>query len=310
MRNAVPDEQVRVEPPRAIVFALALAVAALMAVSAIAGIWPGNGEVVRVLSIRGETVELYGRGLYELDTVFKAAGNIGSDIVSLVLGVPLLVVAAFAYRRGTRTGRLLLAGALAWPLYLYATMALGTAFNGLFLIYVATFSASLFALVLTCASLDLTPAEPALARLPSRGIGWFLVACGVLTAAVWLLPLVGSLAGGVPPKLLQTSATMVTDALDLAIITPLCFAGGILLLRGRLASGYRIVFPLLMLLCVLGPAIVAQTVVQLRSGIAFQPPEIIGPIAGFLTLAAVAVVLAVMVLRAVASTSTHETRPA
>lgn len=287
------------QQPKKLVFVLALLVAALMAVAAIAGIWPGQGELVRVLSIRGETVELFGRGLYELDTLFRAAGNIGSDIVSLVLAVPLLVVAAFAYRRGTVRGRLLLSGALTWPLYLYATLALGTAFNSLFLVYVAAFSASLFALVLTIGSLDLATVERRLARLPSPGIGWFLLACGVLTFIVWMMPLVGALAGGVPPRLLQTSATMVTDALDLAIITPLCAAGGILLLTGRLAAGYRIAFPLLTLLCVLGPAIVLQTILQLRSGVVFQPPEVIGPIAGFLVLAAVAVVLVVMILRAV-----------
>lgn len=287
------------QQPKKLVFVLALLVAALMAVAAIAGIWPGQGELVRVLSIRGETVELFGRGLYELDTLFRAAGNIGSDIVSLVLAVPLLVVAAFAYRRGTVRGRLLLSGALTWPLYLYATLALGTAFNSLFLVYVAAFSASLFALVLTIGSLDLATVERRLARLPSPGIGWFLLACGVLTFIVWMMPLVGALAGGVPPGLLQTSATMVTDALDLAIITPLCAAGGILLLTGRLAAGYRIAFPLLTLLCVLGPAIVLQTILQLRSGVVFQPPEVIGPIAGFLVLAAVAVVLVVMILRAV-----------
>lgn len=287
------------QQPKKLVFVLALLVAALMAVAAIAGIWPGQGELVRVLSIRGETVELFGRGLYELDTLFRAAGNIGSDIVSLVLAVPLLVVAAFAYRRGTVRGRLLLSGALTWPLYLYATLALGTAFNSLFLVYVAAFSASLFALVLTIGSLDLATVERQLARLPSPGIGWFLLACGVLTFIVWMMPLVGALAGGVPPRLLQTSATMVTDALDLAIITPLCAAGGILLLTGRLAAGYRIAFPLLTLLCVLGPAIVLQTILQLRSGVVFQPPEVIGPIAGFLVLAAVAVVLVVMILRAV-----------
>lgn len=63
-------------------------------------------------------------------------------------------------------------------------------------------------------------------------------------------------------------------------------------------TGFRIVTPLLMLLCVLGPAIIAQTIVQLRVGVHFEPGEVAGPMTGFLVLSAVAVILSIAVLRA------------
>lgn len=45
-------------------------------------------------------------------------------------------------------------GALAYFLYVYATLALNAAYNDLFLVYVALFSASFFALAAVVASID------------------------------------------------------------------------------------------------------------------------------------------------------------
>lgn len=278
--------------------ALSGGVALGMAVASAIGLASRLGDPREAATVRGASVTLFGDGVYAWDTLFKGAGNVGSDVVSLVVALPVLVVAIVRYRKDDPAAGLFLAGALAWPLYLYATLSVGTAFNTLFLVYVAIFSASLFAFVPVITSIDLQAAEIGLARLPARGIGIFMMICGVVTLTVWLLPLLGALASGEPPRLLGSNTTMVTDAIDLAIITPLTFVGGLRLVRGDIVTGFRIVTPLLMLLCVLGPAIIAQTIVQLRVGVHFEPGEVAGPMTGFLVLSAVAVILSIAVLRA------------
>lgn len=276
-------------------FPLPLLVAVLATVAALAGLlWEAGEGRTTATSVRGETVELYGEGLYRHDTVFRAAGNRGTDAVTLGLAVPLLLGAAWLARRGSARGRVLLLGALAWFSYVYASLALGTAYNGLFLVYVATFSASLFALVLAFAAVR---GEVAVERLPRRALGWFLVAAGVVTAVVWLVPLVASLASGEPPKLLDTATTSVTDALDLAVIVPSALLAGVLVLRGD-ELGVRIAVPLLALVALLAPAIVLATIFQSAVGIEFTTGEIVGPISGFLVLGTLAVFLLVGVLRA------------
>jgi hypothetical protein len=80
---------------------------------------------------------------------------------------------------------------------------------------------------------------------------------------------------------------MVTDALDLAIITPSALLAGVLL-RRRDPLGYLIATVLLVLLLILAPAIIAQTISQIAAGIDFTPGEVIGPIAGFIVLGAIA----------------------
>ena len=73
------------------VVVLAALVAVLSGMAAVVGLLATGGDTpMTVTSAHGEIVELYGSGLYDGDTVFKGAGNRGSDLVTLALGVPLL----------------------------------------------------------------------------------------------------------------------------------------------------------------------------------------------------------------------------
>jgi hypothetical protein len=295
-----------VRPSRAVVLLSALVVA-LAAVAAGAGLlWGGGDGPSQFTTVRGEAVELYGEGLYRHDTLFKAGANRGSDVVTLALGIPLLVVALRLYRRGSLRGALLLTGALSWFLYLYASLALGTAYNELFLVYVALFSASLAAFVLAFLSLDVSAVAARFSeRLPRRRVAAFMLAAGGVTAAAWLVPLVASLARGQPPGLLESYATMVTDALDLGIIVPTCFLAGALLLR-RNRAGYLVAIPLLVLVAFLAPMMAAQTAMQLAAGVSFTTAQVVGVIGSFGVISLLGAWLAAVVLLGVPE---HERQP-
>ena len=88
--------------------------------------------------------------------------------------------------------------------------------------------------------------------------------------------------------------------LDLAIVTPATFIAGTLILNRR-PLGYKIALSLLVLEIMLAPMIAAQTVSQLRAGISFTTDEIVGPMAGFVILALIAVWMLVALLRNIAS---------
>lgn len=286
-----------VRPSRVVVL-LSAAIAVLALVAAAGGLLREGGDGrTSFTTLRGETVELYGEGLYRHDTIFRAGANRGSDVVTLLLGVPLLLLSLRLHRRASLRGTLLLTGALTWFLYLYSSLALGAAYNGLFLVYVALLSASLGALVLTFMSLDAEGVRASFAgRLPHRRIGLFLLACGVVTAGAWLAPLVASLAQGEPPGLLESYATMVTDALDLAVITPACIVAGVLLLR-RNPTGYLVGMPLLVLVAFLAPMMAAQTVMQLDAGYSFTTGQVVGIIGSFGAISLLGAWVAAVVLR-------------
>ena len=274
---------------------LGVLTAVLGAAASAAGLLSRGPDPVGAVSVRGQAVELYGSGLYQYDTLFVGAGNRGTDLVTLVLGVPLLLACLWGAARGRRAAALLLPGAFAWFLYVYATLSVNAAYNDLFGVYVVLFAASLFGGALAVRALDVAQL-PAAGALPRRLVGWLMLVAGVVTPVIWLGPVVaGQIAGEVPDRL-DTYTTFVTYALDSAVIAPAAVLAGVLVLRGR-ALGYVIAIPLLVILAGLAPTITAQTAFQLGAGADVTPAEVVGPIGGFVVLAVVAVVGLVRIVR-------------
>jgi hypothetical protein len=90
---------------------LSVLIAVLALVAAGLGVfWQGTGQPYEFRTLRGETVMIQGRGLYRYDTVSLAAQAIAQDVVTLVIGIPLLIAALVIFQRGKLRGKLLLPG--------------------------------------------------------------------------------------------------------------------------------------------------------------------------------------------------------
>lgn len=287
-------------PNMVVILSSLIAVLSLMAVGA--GLfWQGGRGTQTFTTLHGQTVQLYGQGLYQYDTLFQGALNRGTDAVTLLLGIPLLVCATVLYRHGSPRGTVLLAAMLTSFLYVYASLALCSAYNNLFLIYIAIFSASLYASVVLWTSSDyrslLSRNAP---RLPRRGPASFMLASGLVTPLIWLSPVLVALARGGVPERLDSYTTLVTTALDLAIIVPAACIAAISIMR-RSPLGYQIAIPLLGIIVMLGPTMVAQTISQLSAGISFTAVEIAGPIGGFESMALIASWVMVAIMRTISN---------
>jgi hypothetical protein len=281
-----------------IVIILSSLVAFLAAIAAATGLFSkGAGTPFLFPTLRGQTAQIFGQGLYHYDTVFFGAGFRGQDAVVLFLGVPLLVISIVLYQRGSVSGQLLLTGTLGYFLYLYSSMALGASFNRLFPLYIVIFSASLFAFIQVFSSVNLElVASQISAGLPRRSLAIFMFAAGLITLVVWGAPLVLALIKDAAPDKMDSYTTMVTYALDLAIITPATFLCAVLILRGD-PLGYVIAAPLLTLLVLLAPQIILSTLLQKSAGVPFTMGEMIGPFTGFVVLGLIAAWLLVAILR-------------
>jgi hypothetical protein len=183
--------------------------------------------------------------------------------------------------------------AAVWLSALICLLALVAAGGGLF--WSDGGSPFAFALVFTSIDLQALPSD-VLSCLPRLGPALFMLAAGLVTLLVWLGPLLDAMVHGRPPHLLAGYTTMVTDALDLAIITPATIISGVLILR-RVPLGNRIAFPLLGIIVMLLPVIVAGTLSQLAAGVSFDAGEIVGPISGFAILGLLAIWVIIALLR-------------
>lgn len=125
---------------------LAVITMILLAVCAIAGVLSLNFDhSYEVVNQYGQTVEMYGHGVYTHDTYFQAPISIGSDICILLVLVPMFAYSYFQYRKnGSTIVRLQLISVYGAAFYYAASIVLGLTYNRLFLMYVALFSISLF----------------------------------------------------------------------------------------------------------------------------------------------------------------------
>ncbi len=287
------------------VVGLSLMIAMLAVVVSLAGIfWEFGTDPTLYVTPRGEEVDQYGQGLYRYDSLFKGAGFRGADAVVITIVAPLLVISTLLYRRGSLQGGLMLFGALAFMLYNYASISLSASFIHIFLLYVVLFSASLFAFCELLRSFDVRALSARFSdQLPRRFIGGYMIASGLVTTTVWLIPQIIWVVDNEPPERLDNATTMVTDVLDLGIIVPLTIISGVLLLRRDL-RGYFVAIPLIVVVVLLVPTIGAQTLSQVTAGVSLSPGEIIGPLAGFIILGSTGTWIIVQLLRDVAEIAT------
>jgi hypothetical protein len=269
---------------------LVLLIALLALINSGAGIfWQGGDGPFTFTTLHGQTAEIYGWGIYQNDTTLIAAGNRGVDAVVLLLGLPLLAISYFYYRRGSLRGSLILAGMLSYFLYIGFSLTFSVAFNSLFLVYTALFSASLFALFAAFASIDSSVLAARIQpSLPHRGLAVFLFVAGLGTFLLWLSDLLGPILQGGVPANLGPYTTTVTHGLDSATITPVAVLTGVYLLR-RKALGYLLAPPL-MILCILnGVNVLAATAVQTMAGVLLSPGVYIGMVGSWVVMGGFAI---------------------
>lgn len=256
----------------AIAIRLALIIIPLALLAAGAGVlWQGTGESYPFETLRGETVMIRGHGLYRYDTINSSSQEVGADIVTILIGIPLLVMGILLSRKGTLRGQLLLTGALGYFLYTYGSMCFLTAFNPLFLVYVALFSLSLFGFILSMKNLD----EDKVARhildgFPRRAIATYFIIVAVFLTLAWLGLVASPSLTWTPPSGLESAITMVIQAMDLGIIVPTAFITASLLIKKQ-PWGYALSSVMLLKILTMGAALISMIIVQFLAGVKIDP---------------------------------------
>jgi len=236
------------------VLPLSVAVAVLAAVTALSG--------------------LFVQGTYAAEAKSFAVQGRAQDLVTLVWVLPLYCVALYHLRRNSLPAKIGWLGMLLYFAYTYILCAVGLAYNNLFLLYVAIYSLSLALFIIGLTRVhpsDLTWRFPL--RFPRKRTAGFMLALGVLLAALWLMEIVRSLVAGTRPALLQDTVTqsLVVQALDLGLIVPLSIVAGIYLWRGR-GLGYLLGGLVLTKAITMGPALLSMAAFLSTAGMPVDPP--------------------------------------
>ena len=281
---------------------LSILVAIFAAAYAGIGLFSKGGDgPFEFTTLHGQTVEIYGRGIYHNDASFKAPIFRGTDAVTLFLCVPALLVGLAWYRRGSLRGGLLLTSMLAFFLYNSASLGFGAAYNDILLLYIVSFSLSFFALILAFLSIDLGALKARTSsRLPRIWIAVFLFIAG-LSLLVWLMDIIVGLTTRSVPFTLGPYTTETTYIIDLGIILPAVYLAGILVLR-RSPWGTLLASILITINVTIGLAVTSQSLVQAMDGIILTPAQYATYAAPFILLSFFAVGLLVSIQRNISDT--------
>lgn len=230
--------------------------------------------LIAVLAIVASGSGLFWNGLYKNDTKSGAAQEVGNDLVTLVLSVPLLLVSTYYAAKGSLRGRLIWTGTIFYFLYTYAMMAFMSAYNQLFLAYVAIYSLSLYALASSLLSLNAAEVKESLSAAPVKVTAGFMFLVSITLSLMWLGSIIPPLMSGQRPAMLETYTTLVVQAMDLGILVPLGIITGTLLLK-RNAWGYTLASIFLVKGAAYGTAVLSMALFMWLNGVEVFVPFII-----------------------------------
>jgi hypothetical protein len=271
---------------------LVLSIAVLAGVAAAIGIFSKEGPgPSTVTSIRGHQVTLYGKGVYHHMSAEVAPQGIAQDVVTLVIGVPLLLISLLLFRKGSLKGQVLLVGTLGYFLTTYMFFTMMAMYNQMFLIWVLILSLSFFAFYIAFSSLDekavIDDMKPA---YPVKFVGGFLIFCAIAIGLLWLSIVVPpALTGGIPVQV-EHYTTLVVQALDLAIGLPAAFIAGALLIKRR-PFGYKLSAVYLVFLSILMTALSAKVIAMASLGYNVVPVVFIIPTFNVISILCTAITL-------------------
>lgn len=170
------------------------------------------------------------------DNVWVTGTWYGTDVVTLVIAVPLLLIGIYYAQRGSIRGELLRIGMLYYVLYNNMYYLFGTAYNQFFIVYPLIFVLSVSALLSALVMID--AGRLAAHFRPGAWMKWIAAWMFVLTAILLAnalgeyIPFV--LDGKVPQVISDTGLnTSLVTICDLTLWVPLLVLGGAWLLRSR-----------------------------------------------------------------------------
>ena len=195
--------------------------------------------IITSLIIVASAGGLFVDGLYR-DNTWTTTQLRGSDLVRLLVAVPIMITALIFTKRGSSKALLIWLGMLWLTVYDYAFFLFGAAFNVLFLIYVALFSLSILALIFALPRVDAKAIRRKFkARTPVKWISAYMLFIAIFLGGLWTAQTLNFIATGQLPQsnIYSGHPTNIVFALDLALLVPGMVLAAVWLWK-RLPWGY------------------------------------------------------------------------
>jgi hypothetical protein len=240
--------------------------------------------VIAILTLIATAIGAFSERLYR-DNDFLVTVWQSTDLMVLILIVPLFVISIYFSKKDSLWAYLILLGLLDFTLYNYGYYLFGAAFNWFFLIYLLLYVLSAAAIIIALINIDIQAvAEKFNEKIPVKWIAGFMLFVSISLTAVYTMMTIGFIATGNVPVIVERSGhpTNVVFAMDLSLVVPAFTLTGIWLWKKK-PWGY-VLAAISLVKGALYNAVLSYVTVQVANN---GYPESMGelPLWGFFTIA-------------------------
>jgi hypothetical protein len=274
---------------QSIILGICIIVAAL-----IGFFYTNGGKNFEVVNMYGDTVKMYGVGIYAYNSIFNVSNYLGANVVVLIIGVLLIFLTL--WRNKPLWAEILRTSEIVYLVYSSACWLFGTSMNQLYFLYVVCFSLSLFTSFMAVKDLfNIIEVPLELKQKSLKGTGSFLIIAGVITALVWISSILPVIISGEYSSLLGIQTNEITYGIDLSITCPLSTICGIWIFQKR-DIGYKVALLLLNLLVNVAVMVILQRAYCMKFGIQIPIQALVGFIISFVVLGVISLCLFVKLI--------------
>lgn len=240
----------------------------LSAIAAMVGIFSNEVKAYPdVVTTFGEIIKLYNKGLYARDSISMASQAVAQDMVTIIMGIPLLIVSLILVNKGNKKGMFLLSGTICYFLYTYTSYSFLMIYNHFYLIYLLLMIFSFYAFILCIYTLSRNKINEVFSeRFSIKALSRFLWFIGAMLSFAWFGRIIPTLFNDLAPEGLEHYSTLAIQTLDLGFVIPACFVFGILL-RKKNEWGYWLSVVLLIKGMTMTAAVSAMTILMRINGV-------------------------------------------
>lgn len=215
----------------------------------------------------GESVVLYNKGIYARDSISMSSQAIGQDIITLVIGIPLLVISLVLIHRKNGKGKFLLTGILGYFLYTYTSYSFLILYNRLYLVYITIMALSFYGFILCIHDISTYKISDLFHnKFPVKSLSRFLWIVGGVLVCMWLSKIIPTIVSGKAPTELEHYSTMGIQTLDLGFVAPASIVAGCLLSKKN-KWGYLLSVILVLKGVTMTAAVTAMAIGQRMNGV-------------------------------------------
>lgn len=174
------------------------------------------------------------------DNLLVRSAWYGNDLITIILAVPIFIIAIMLYKKKEQYGILLLLAMLFYSLYSYAFYLFGAVLNDMYLIYTGIFTLSIYAIVMIIRRINVKEiAEKFRGNIPNKIIATYMFIIAIFLGVFHVTSLLNFVYTKEVPQIIINTAhpTNIIAALDLSMVIPIALIGAIKLYKKE-AWGY------------------------------------------------------------------------